>query len=219
MTNIFDEKPLIQETKDLFFANLAHDLKNPLQAQIISLELISKGLFGDLNKKQFEMLSYTIESARFMQKILYSLLNSYKYNNCQLIINKRKFKLYKLIDECINETKAQAKTKKITISTNINNAIELYADEIHIRRVFQNIFNNALNYSTQNSTIEIFTKITQNKLLISVTNQIGTHKDFSPSQNFGLGLNTIKQIIQAHGGNTHIHIDDKKYTLSIELPV
>ena len=71
----------IESQKELFLATLTHDLKTPLQAQIKSLELLSNGNFGMINKSQKEIVDMIIESSVFMREMLYSVLLTYKYEN------------------------------------------------------------------------------------------------------------------------------------------
>lgn len=228
MTELFETQQM-RQTQDLFIANLAHDLKNPLQAQIISLELLLNGLFGKLNPKQSEMIGYTIESAKFLQKMLHSLLESYKYNNSKIILNKNKISITELLHYCLNETAALAQAKNIKIKqtfSNINNNFKINADEIHLRRVFENIINNALNYAPNNSDLDIKIKISKSNILIIFTNQTTTPSNLkiqtkNPFQynNFGLGLNICRQIIEAHNGTINISQNNNKYLFSIELPL
>ena len=46
------EQNEMQAQKDTFIATLTHDLKTPVRADILALELLLNGKFGDLNQKQ-----------------------------------------------------------------------------------------------------------------------------------------------------------------------
>lgn len=68
--NIDNEK-ILENRKSLFLATLSHDLKNPLLAQISSLDLFSKGTFGELNETQKEIIDLILESSQYMRDMLY----------------------------------------------------------------------------------------------------------------------------------------------------
>ena len=71
----------LEKQRDIFISTLTHDLKNPLQAQISSMELLNSGMFGKLNSEQQEMLNLTIESAKYMREMLCTIFTTYKYEN------------------------------------------------------------------------------------------------------------------------------------------
>ena len=81
--------------KNLFLATLSHDLKNPLQAQISTLELFNKGAFGELNNTQKEILEMMLESSKYMRTMLYSLLKTCKENNGIIYLEKKYFDIKK----------------------------------------------------------------------------------------------------------------------------
>ena len=51
----------IEEKKELYVATLVHDLKNPLNAQILALEQLYNEKFGGLNLLQKELLKDIIQ--------------------------------------------------------------------------------------------------------------------------------------------------------------
>ena len=53
---------------------LSHDLKIPTLAQIRALELVINGHFGELNKDQKEILELTLESCKFLYKVILTLM-------------------------------------------------------------------------------------------------------------------------------------------------
>ena len=85
--NIDAEKTL-ENQKSLFLATLSHDLKNPLQAQISTLELFNKGAFGELNNTQKEILEMMLESSKYMREMLYTLLKTGKDNNGRILLTR-----------------------------------------------------------------------------------------------------------------------------------
>ncbi|MBR6301329.1 hypothetical protein IKR55_01180 [bacterium] len=55
---------------------LKHHIKTPVLAQIRALELLLKGNYGKLNKRQTEMIEMTLKSCRHSYKIIHGQLYS-----------------------------------------------------------------------------------------------------------------------------------------------
>ena len=72
-----DREKTLEAQKELFLATLTHDLKNPVQAQLMSLNMLNNGTFGELNPEQKEMLELVIESAYYMRDMLNTILDTY----------------------------------------------------------------------------------------------------------------------------------------------
>lgn len=151
--NIDNEK-ILENRKSLFLATLSHDLKNPLLAQISSLDLFSKGTFGELNETQKEIIDLILESSQYMRDMLYSLLKAFKDNHGSIKFERQNFDVYKLISKIIKEMNDLAVENNIKInfeSTISDNNKMIYADEIQLRRVVGNILNNAISYGYKNT--------------------------------------------------------------------
>lgn len=218
--NIDAEKQLDLQ-KELFIATLTHDLKNPLQAQISSLELLSKGTFGQITESQKEIINMILESAGFMHEMLYSILSTYKYDNGMVKLNKEIFDIEKLLKTCIKEAFYLAKEKNIEIEyKNIIDNPNLYADESQIRRVIANLLNNAINYANKNTKILITILEDNNYLMLKIKNtsnpipaDIREHifdkyvseSKMNKQRGIGLGLYFCKKVMEAHNGTISLN--------------
>lgn len=158
MIKNIDNEKILENRKSLFLATLSHDLKNPLLAQISSLDLFSKGTFGELNETQKEIIDLILESSQYMRDMLYSLLKAFKDNHGSIKFERQYFDVYKLISKIIKEMNDLAVENNIKInfeSTISDNNKMIYADEIQLRRVVGNILNNAISYGYKNTEINV----------------------------------------------------------------
>ena len=71
----------LAEIRNFFIETIKHDLKTPVIAQIRILDLLLVGRFGKLNKKQEEIICETLDSCKYMYKILSDIIHSYKFEN------------------------------------------------------------------------------------------------------------------------------------------
>lgn len=231
--NIDVEKQL-ELQKELFLATLTHDLKTPLQAQISSLELLSKGSFGNVNQSQKEILDMVIESASFMREMLYSILSTYKYDNGIVRLNKQNFNFDNLIKICMKETLHLAKEKHIEMDyKNLTVDTVINADESQIRRVLANILNNAINYAYKNTKIFVYFQEYKDSFKIKIKNTSAVIPENIKMQIFdkyvsgdallqrrgiGLGLYFCKKVVEAHNGTISLNGIDTSNEFVIELP-
>ena len=224
----------IESQKELFLATLTHDLKTPLQAQIKSLELLSNGNFGVINKSQKEIVDMIIESSVFMREMLYSVLLTYKYENGLAKLNKKSFDVDNLLRVCLKEIMHLAEEKNIKIEYQnlaVNNYI--FADEGQLRRVFSNVLNNAINYAYKNT--KIFVSFQEYKECIKfkikntsapIPKNIKKHifdkyvsgDNLNSRKGIGLGLYFCQKVIEAHNGKISLNGNETSNEFIIELP-
>ena len=210
---------MLESQKDLFIATLVHDLKNPLLAQISCIDQCCKGLFGKLNDTQKEILSITLESANYMKDMLYTLINTYKYDNGNIKLNIKETNIAELIKTCIREIKSLAKERNLNLifTSNLNDKdATADVDLKQIRRVISNLLNNGVNYAYKNTDFNIsletdgeFLKIAMENIGPPIDEETQEHlfeKYISKANRFqkvgfGLGMYLSKQIMEAHGGS------------------
>ena len=232
--NINNEK-FLDAQKELFLATLTHDLKNPVQAQLMSLNLLSSGSLGELNDEQKEMLGMLVESTTYMQEMLKSILTTYKFDNGVINLEKEYFDVEDLMQDCINEIKAFAQNKRVNIVCDYQtNCTKLLGDVQQLRRVISNLLNNALNYSFEGSDLKLSVVNNGKKMIFCFHNQspvIPEHikvqifdKYVTGAKSFkltgiGLGLYFSKKVVDAHNGRIYLDADgvDNKFIFEIPL--
>lgn len=214
---------LIKKYKNLnkdemsYVATLTHDLKNPTYAQINILNLLLKGQFGKLNPKQYEMLSMTCSSAKYMSNLVGTVLSGYKLGQNSITLHKTNFDLIALIDSIVNQNKLLISEKGLNLIFNRDtNKCTLHADKIHIERVLNNLLSNAITYGFRNTNIIINLSTENNYINFSISNKCNyipkrelknIFRKFSQTANSkfnkaatGLGLYSAKRIINMHCG-------------------
>ncbi len=226
----------LQAQKDNFIATLTHDLKTPVRADIMSLELLLKGKFGELTAQQTEILSEMLNSNKFMMNMLDTLLAKYKYENGGVELLKSDFELNKFVNEVARELKCLFEEKQIKCEFDFaEKEIKIHADKIELKRALSNLISNAIKFNKRKGFVKISTHKEENKIKIIVQdNGIGMSEDklehifdkyVSYAKRFrqlgtGLGLYVAKKIIEAHGGEISVDSEvEKGSTFTIELPV
>lgn len=225
----------IEQQKETFVATLTHDLKTPVRAQIRALEMLLDEKFGELSNSQKEIIEETLNSNKYMFCMTDNLVSSYKYENNSVNIQKVSFDINNLIQRCYKELKYLADDKNQTVIFDFKcENLNLFADNLEMKRVIVNLLANAINYTQENGQIIISTKILYDAVIISFKdNGKGISQDelpklFNKYQSFakkfkqvgaGLGLYLSKQIVESHDGIISVESEEGKgSTFTIKLP-
>ena len=233
--NIDADKKL-ENQRDLFLATLSHDLKNPLQAQISSLEMLYREYCGKIDEGHQEIMELVIESAKYMKDMLCTLLKTCKQNNGIIQLVYSRFDILSLMTKSIREVRDLGKIKNVEIklSTQLKeNEKMMYADENQLRRVIGNMLNNAINYAFENSVVDISVKLENGfyvfdfkneseeiseSLKVNIFNKYVCGNPLETNSGVGLGLYFCRKIIEAHDGTISLDNIGTKNTFSIKIP-
>ena len=225
-----DEQRLMAELRNDFSYAMVHDMKSPLSSIIMGARFLHSGKVDD--KPQIKEKYYTIieSEAEHLLALVNKLLTISKLENKKLILNKQTVSLESVIEDIVE--KAKAKTDK-PITFTIDLLVKhVTADEQYLAEAISNLIDNAIKYSkdkisigitSQNSDKYILIKVRDNGIGISKEDQHIIFDKFGRAaiheQNrkggvsgFGLGLNYVDQVMQAHGGKVTVASEKDKYS-------
>lgn len=229
-----NEQQEMQAQKDTFIATLTHDLKTPVRADILSLELLLKGRFGKLNKEQTEIIQELLNSNKFMMNMLDTLLAKYKYESDKVELHKTDFEINEFIKNCVQELHCIFEEKNILCNMISSEKIIINADKIELKRAMSNLLTNAIKFNHQNGFVNITINSDNKNIKIQIQDTgIGMDKEkiehifdryVSYAKRFrrlgtGLGLYVSKKIIEAHNGKIEVQSIEKEGSIfTIILP-
>lgn len=233
--NIDADKKL-EHQRDLFLATLSHDLKNPLQAQISSLQMLYREYYGKIDEGHQEVMALIIESAKYMKDMLCTLLKTCKQNNGIIQLVYSRFDILSLMTKSIREVRDLGKIKNVEIRFNSKLTEDeklMYADENQLRRVISNMLNNAINYAFENSVVDISIKLENGfyvfdfkneseeiseSLKVNIFDKYVCGNPLESNSGVGLGLYFCRKILEAHEGTISLDNIGTKNTFSIKIP-
>ena len=150
----FEKIKSVDTFRKEFIANISHDLRSPLVVMNGYAETMQ--MKGDELKEEDrdKYLSYILESSKQMEGLLNQLLELSKLENNQIEVRKEAFDLKELISDLLGRFDIILKKKRITVNFDSSQQISMvYADISLIERAVQNLIDNAIKYSPENSTI------------------------------------------------------------------
>ena len=222
-----------EQKKNDLIVYLAHDLKTPLTSIIGYLSLLDEE--KNLSTKQKnKFIKIALEKSNKLEELINELFEITKYNSETLTIKKEKLNLTLLINQVIEEFYPILKEQNKEINFSTQKDIFIKADSIKMARVFNNLIKNAINYSYDNSKINITIKEDKD-LIITISNKSKTLSqeqidkifdkfyriDYSRNTKLGgsgLGLAIAKEIIKVHNGKIQVKSENEETTFTITLP-
>lgn len=201
--------------KETTTATIVHDLKTPILSCERALYLMMNGRFGELNDKQYEILSMCNNSLNFSKFLISNILCDYKLSQQETSLQLELFDCIELLKESVSEVNIFTEEKNIKLIMNTPKNLKIIADKNALRRVFSNLLYNAIAYSYIKTDIEIVINYNNEHTIFYIKNygnyippiQLKNifNKNISLENKFnkmgtGLGLYLSKELIKAHGG-------------------
>jgi signal transduction histidine kinase len=227
----------LSDIKNDFVNNMTHELKTPISTISLASQMLQDKHI-DFNRERIVSISNIIdeESKRLgyqVEKVLQAAI----YDKGKIRLKLKEVDMNKLISKSMEHFSLQIKNTNGLVSLNLSEELKLIeADEFHFTNVIYNMIDNAIKYCKEVPVIKItsFNK-SEGVVLVIEDEGIGISKEDQkrifekfyrvPTGNihnikgFGLGLNYVKKIIDAHKGVIKLSSELSKGTkFEIYLP-
>lgn len=151
-----EKKDEYLRTKDLFIANLSHEIRTPINIIIGMLYFLKS---TELNEKQIEYIGNLEQASNLLLEIVKNILDLSKDKQNVVVNNNINFNLKAFLNNLnhLFEQKVKDKNLQFYINTEYDTDINIYADKTRIGQIFLNLINNSIKY-TDKGYIEVTCK-------------------------------------------------------------
>ena len=213
----------VQQRRDEYLAFVAHDLRTPLSAislatRVLEMRLPERGAGSD----SVQMLKTLLRNVAHLDRLVGKILEE----NTQLLaqigikLERRAFDLWPLVEDLIHGVRPVAGTASTQLINEVPGDLIVNADASVLRRVFQNLIANAIQYTPGGEVIigarELDEKgavegwVSDNgagipkERLEKVFDKLESDPQKGGGSGFGLGLAIVKTFVEAHDGKVTV---------------
>jgi PAS domain S-box-containing protein len=219
------------EAKSRFLANMSHEIRTPLNAIMGFSDMLHGGFAGPLNEKQTGYAKNISVSGQHLLGLINNILDLSKAESGKMQLQSEKIQPGSMLQEVIEVMTPIAKSRKITIDTNIDpNITMIEADGGKLKQIMYNLIGNAIKFSHEGGIIDIRINAVRNSIHFEVEDKgIGIKKEdldklFKPFSQLdqsttkeyegtGLGLSLVRKLTELHGGEVWVQSEYGKYSI------
>ena len=242
LTDAKNEAENLAKAKELFVANVSHEMRSPMNA----ISGLSEQLMEfQVDEKLREQLMIIRRSSDHLLGIINEILDFSKIQAGKISLEKIDFYLTDVIEEVLQLTMVLAMKKQLEIKSSIEKGLPevMVGDPVRLKQILQNLLSNAVKFTEEGMVSLVVNKKEQEEQIlwlefIVTDTGIGIEndklddifEDFSQEETStarqyggtGLGLSIVKRLVGLMGGD--ITVDSKKnagsvFTVALPLQI
>ncbi|MDH4319659.1 MAG: PAS domain-containing sensor histidine kinase [Desulfobulbaceae bacterium] len=221
------ENKKLEAHKKKLISLFAHDLQAPITISAGFLNRLLRRRAGELNEKQAGYLELIETQINRLNNYIQSFLNISRLETGQFELNLEPVDLSRTLQSVTKEFMGQAIDKEIELLLEVDNGLPVaHVDPLQFTRVISNLLDNAIKFSDKDQVIKVVARMDDSRIIVEVHDQgpgIAPHEQEHIFESFyriqekagkvrgsGLGLTTVKAIIEAHGGAVEVRSEEGK---------
>lgn len=232
------------KAKSEFLSNMSHDIRTPMNA-IVGMTAIASSNMDNKQQVQDCLKKITL-SSKHLLGLINDILDMSKIESGRMTLNVEQVSLREVLDGITTIVQPQVKVKNHSFSVVVSNVLQetVYCDSVRLNQVLINLVSNAIKYTPDNGTIELFLEQTESPLgenfvrtqIRVKDNGIGMTPEFQKkifdsfsrednmrvhrTEGTGLGMSITKYIVDAMQGTISIKSElgkGSEFTVVLDL--
>lgn len=196
---------------------VAHDLKNPLSALRMSVELLEDELGPAVQANSELSMGFQIASRSIgsMQRLIDDQLDNTRIESGQLVLDRTNVNMTDLLRDVELRFRPLMEDKGLTFACKFDRSLFAFVDAARIEQVLSNLLGNALKFTPSGGIVQLLAVVRGSSIVVTVKdNGPGISAEArahiferywqvkeTAKKGTGLGLSIAKGIAEAHGGS------------------
>jgi signal transduction histidine kinase len=226
----------VRRARDTVLANVSHEFRTPLAAQLASIELLREGL-KTAPPEQLSELVLTLERGTLrLMRLIDNLLESVRIESGQLDVRRQTIELADVVEDAQGMVAALLRQRRQPLEVDIPEGLSLQADASRLTQVFVNLIANASKFAPEGKPIRVGAQSGNGVLSAWVEDfgpglpegdTVGIFERFKRGGSqepepggLGLGLWISRSIVERHQGTlTAARTDEGLTRFTMTLPI
>lgn len=229
------EAQRIHDIRRDFVANISHELKTPIGA----LSLLSEAVLGSKDEPEsvVKFATRMQSEAKRLTDLVQEIINLSRLQDSDPLQEAHEVAVSYLVKEAMDQSQINAENRGVSLTFTEESPAMLLGDRDQLTMAMQNLIDNAINYSPENTKVAVTSRVKDGIVEISVTDQgIGIPEAdllriferfyrVDPARSrqtggTGLGLSIVKHVAAKHGGDVKVwSAENVGSTFTLMLPI
>jgi signal transduction histidine kinase len=211
----------VRRARDSVLANISHEFRTPLAAQLASIELLQDGVDRMTHTERRELFEHLHRGVLRLMRLVDNLLESVRIEAGQLAIRHQSLRMAEVIEEAIELVRPLLGQRRQTIANELPADFpRVTGDAQRLVQVLVNLLANASKFAPENSTVRVGGSDRGERVSVWVEDEgpgVADHDRTAVFRRFqrsaseepeapglGLGLWIVRSIIERHGGTVDV---------------